>query len=143
MCLGPRAVDSLRYARASAGPAAEAQDVRPTGGSALSVLRRFFLLTGTHFVLTFATLLWSLAIAMAAFNGEGSGLGGSTLFSAHRVLSFPLGSFGGRWLAQIHRGGFPLEHLFFLLNSFVWAAAGMWLWRRVSHWMVARRADGQ
>jgi hypothetical protein len=37
MCLGPRAVDSKGHARASAGPATEAQDVRPLPSSAVVV----------------------------------------------------------------------------------------------------------
>jgi hypothetical protein len=95
----------------------------------LSERRRFFLLAVGHFLLTFATLMWSLAITMAAFDGEGSGIGGRTLLGAHRVLRFPLGSLGGSWLASIQRGGFPLEHVFFLLNSMLWAAVGVRIWR--------------
>lgn len=38
-CLGPRAVDSLRHARASAGPAAEAQDVMLIDGDAVIRIR--------------------------------------------------------------------------------------------------------
>ena len=102
----------------------------------MSQRRWFVLLTAGHFVLTFATLLGSLAIVMAAFDGEGSGVGGAMLLAVHRVLSFPLGSLGGNWLASIQRGGFPLEQVFYLANSMLWAAVGVWSWRR-----VRRRAD--
>lgn len=94
----------------------------------MSDRNRFFLLAVGHFVLTLVTLLTGLSITMAAFEGEGSGFGGTALLWVSRVIIFPLGTFGGELVTQ---RGFPVENLLLALNSMLWAAVGVWVWRRV------------
>jgi|SRR5690606_35102355 hypothetical protein len=90
---------------------------------------RFLLLAVGHFVLTVMVLLVGLSITMAAFEGEGSGFGAAALLGVFRVLIFPIATFTGD---LVMGQGFPLEHMPLVLNSMLWAAVGVWVWRRVS-----------
>lgn len=101
----------------------------------MSVRVRFLLLAVGHFVLTVVVLLVSVSITMAAFEGEGSGFGAGALIGVFRVLIFPIATFTGDLV--MGQGG-PLEHMPLVLNSMLWAAVGVWLWRRVS----GRRVTG-
>ncbi len=95
--------------------------------------RVFLLLTTCHFLLTFATLLTAASITMAAFEGEGSGYGSTAMMTSHRVLTFPIGALWMRLAPGTAWTGFPIDHLFLILNSMLWAAGAMLLWRLASN----------
>jgi hypothetical protein len=77
---------------------------------------------------------------MAAFDGDGSALPGMVLLAILFVLEMPLGLTLAQAVNMVGLGGFPFEHVAFLMNSVLWGWTGVWLWDRVRERREAARA---